>query len=255
MPPVAPEPILDVVRGLSTLASFAIVVNQLKNIYDSFFVSECERCRGTGIVTCPHCHGTKTLRQRPGYLRTRDFGIVDDSRDSYLCFYCGPSTKFDTNPFAEDDEQRAMEIQENLKFAVANIFPRPFDAVPTAGTVSCPSCLGSPKVHRITPDFAKALDMGPLWDEKVAARMGSWFWGKESRPADKRRIYLEYPSARVARTVEEPVPRPRELTASEKDALEQEKKQKEREARSGFRVEQTFNLEDFILPWASDDED
>ena len=122
----------------------------------------------------PQCHGTKTLRQRPGYLRTRDFGIVDDSRDSYLCFYCGPSTKvrqcavgglvhgaaaavtaacacrwrsaqvstccrvhcpqaatsfcilaatcpaaagpaaasqFDTNPFAEDDEQRAMEIQ------------------------------------------------------------------------------------------------------------------------------------------------
>ncbi len=31
----------------------------------------------------------------------------------------------------------------------------------------------------------------------------------------------------------------------------QEKQQKEREARSGFRVEQTFNLEDFILPWAS----
>lgn len=129
------------------LASFAIVVNQLKNIYDAFFVSECERCRGTGIVTCPHvsrrrqeggrsgqgaaawlrvvqrgcclaagaprlcciegqaltappcprprpsqCHGSKTLRRRPGYLRTRDFGIVDDSRDSYLCFYCGPPT-------------------------------------------------------------------------------------------------------------------------------------------------------------------
>jgi hypothetical protein len=30
------------------------VVNQLKNIYDAFYVSECERCRGTGIVTCPH---------------------------------------------------------------------------------------------------------------------------------------------------------------------------------------------------------
>lgn len=133
----------------------------------------------------PQCHGTKTLRRRPGYLRTRDFGIVDDPRDSYLCFYCGPHTKvrrqaadchahwssgrtgaggllhvthcsvgsmsrtgvsaacrsrscqpladyvvatrvrlsaswlsyplsaaqFDTNPFAEDDEQRSMEIQ------------------------------------------------------------------------------------------------------------------------------------------------
>ena len=40
----------------------------------------------------PQCHGTKTLRRRPGYLRTRDFGIVDDPRDSYLCFYCGPHT-------------------------------------------------------------------------------------------------------------------------------------------------------------------
>jgi hypothetical protein len=36
------------------LASFAIVVNQLRNIYDAFFLSECDRCRGTGLVTCPH---------------------------------------------------------------------------------------------------------------------------------------------------------------------------------------------------------
>ena len=49
----------------------------------------------------------------------------------------------------------------------------------------CPSPLAVP---------AQALDMGPLWDEKIANRMGRWFWGKESRPADKRRIYLEYPS-------------------------------------------------------------
>ena len=39
------------------------------------------------------CHGTKTLRRRPGYLRTRDFDIVDDTRDSYLCFYCGPHSR------------------------------------------------------------------------------------------------------------------------------------------------------------------
>lgn len=120
------------------------MVNQLKNIYDSFFLNECERCRGTGLVTCPHvsrparphvgftvvrlspscrhsralrrpcaappapaastlrvpnpsprvqCHGTKNLRRRPGYLRTRDFQIVDDPRDSYLCFYCGPNSQ------------------------------------------------------------------------------------------------------------------------------------------------------------------
>ena len=41
----------------------------------------------------PQCHGTKSLRARPGYLRTRNLGIVDDPRDSYLCFYCGPPSK------------------------------------------------------------------------------------------------------------------------------------------------------------------
>ena len=44
---------LPALPGLQ-LASFAIVVNQLRNIYDAFFLSECDRCRGTGLVTCPH---------------------------------------------------------------------------------------------------------------------------------------------------------------------------------------------------------
>lgn len=118
-----------------------IVVNQVKNIYTAFFTGVCERCRGTGIMTCPHvsrpcaqaqllleraglpgllagpchapllpwsaasrcipslllpgpqCHGTKTLRQRPGLLRTRDFGVVANPRDAYLCFYCGPPSQ------------------------------------------------------------------------------------------------------------------------------------------------------------------
>ena len=97
MAPIEPEPVLDVVRGLSTvcatamqglapcaasaasslgskearcglrehwaerkflpwlqIASFTIVVQQLKTIYDAFFITCCDRCRGTGIVTCPH---------------------------------------------------------------------------------------------------------------------------------------------------------------------------------------------------------
>lgn len=36
------------------VASFAIVVNQLKSLYEEFFISVCDRCRGTGCVTCPH---------------------------------------------------------------------------------------------------------------------------------------------------------------------------------------------------------
>ena len=53
---------------------------------------------------------------------------------------CLPSPlcpQFDFNPFLEDDEQKAMQIQENMKCAVANIFPRPFDSQPTAGARAC----------------------------------------------------------------------------------------------------------------------
>lgn len=175
----------------------------------------------SGLSHPPQCHGTKTLRRRPGYLRTRDYGIVDDTRDSYLCVYCGPPCKarpgpagtagiapwqgllplappsrgpepdwstasphssaittarlqrllrswpavpanhwcpppppgpamqYDFNPFAEDDELRAMQVQENMKLAVANIFPRPFDSLVTAGEVGrgigrwlCRLCVG-----------------------------------------------------------------------------------------------------------------
>jgi hypothetical protein len=66
--------------------------------------------------------------------------------------------------------------------------------IPPAGTVACPTCHGSPRIHRLTPDFAKALGLQPLWDERVAARLGVWSWGRESRPADKQRLFLEYPS-------------------------------------------------------------
>lgn len=52
----------------------------------------------SGLSHPPQCHGTKTLRRRPGYLRTRDYGIVDDTRDSYLCVYCGPPCKARPGP-------------------------------------------------------------------------------------------------------------------------------------------------------------
>lgn len=46
---------------LLQVASFTIVVQQLKVMYDTFFVSVCERCRGTGMVTCPHVSRTEGL--------------------------------------------------------------------------------------------------------------------------------------------------------------------------------------------------
>ena len=90
---IQPEPILDVVRGLSTvrwpgvgmsglivqfsgslhealdpvhleairaltcpsqIASFGIIAGQLRGLHDRIFVDACDACRGTGILTCPH---------------------------------------------------------------------------------------------------------------------------------------------------------------------------------------------------------
>ena len=56
------------------------------------------------------------------------------------CLACPSCPQFDFNPFLEDDEQKAMQIQENMKFAVANIFPRPFDSQPTAGALAFACC-------------------------------------------------------------------------------------------------------------------
>lgn len=41
----------------------------------------------------------------------------------------------------------ALKIQENLKHAIANIWPRPFETGILAGCQACPQCAGSPRVR------------------------------------------------------------------------------------------------------------
>ena len=107
---------------------------------------------------------------------------------------------------AADDEDQALKIQENLKAAVANIWPRPFDAAPLAGTVTCPECLGNPRIRRLTPDFAKAFGMDEPWDFKISKRIGSYQQFTVG-PRRKTHEMLEYPGERPI-PVELPVPRP-----------------------------------------------
>lgn len=248
--PVQPEPILDVVRGLSTVASFAIVVNQLKSLYEEFFISICDRCRGTGCVTCPHCHGTKTLRQRPGFIRTRDLAIVDNPFDSYQCFYCGPSTTFDFNPMAADDENQAMKIQENLKSAVANQWPRPFELGALAGTLACPECHGNPRVRRLTPDFAKALGMDEPWDFKLSKRFGAFRQLAVDPRRRPQREYVEYPGS-IPNPVELPPPMPKKGPDSKGDGSG------DGTDGTGFKVSHSsaFSLDDYVLNYVSDDDE
>jgi hypothetical protein len=241
--PVQPEPILDIVRGLSTVASFAIVVNQLKSLYDDFFTASCERCRGTGCLTCPHCHGSKTVRKRPGFIRARDLSVVDNPGDSYSCFYCGPTTAFDFNPMAPDDEGQAMKIQENLKAAYSNAATRPFVFGALAGTVPCTACGGNPKVHRLTPDFGKVFGLNGTWDFDISRRIG----GQRMADRAERPVFLEYPASAPI-PVEIPTPRPDPKKASE--GAEGDAGDK------GFIVskKEAYNLDDYVLNFVSDDE-
>jgi hypothetical protein len=63
------------------VAAAKIVCDQLYNIYSEVFIGSCDNCRGTGRMTCPHCHGTKDLRRRPGRLLIRALDVVDGPRD------------------------------------------------------------------------------------------------------------------------------------------------------------------------------
>ena len=61
------------------VASFGIVINQMWSLMDEIFTSECDYCRGTGRIICRHCHGTKTLRKRPGEFHYQHMAVVDRS--------------------------------------------------------------------------------------------------------------------------------------------------------------------------------
>lgn len=61
------------------VASFGIVINQMWSLMDEIFTSDCDYCRGTGRIICRHCHGTKTLRRRPGEFHYQHMAVVDRS--------------------------------------------------------------------------------------------------------------------------------------------------------------------------------
>ena len=190
-------------------------------------------------------------------MRTRDLAIVDNPADRYQCFHCGPFTAFDANPMAPDDENTAMKVQENLKAAVANLWPRPFELGALAGTVACPQCAGAPRVRRLTPDFGKALGMEEGWDFKIAKRTGRRFFfprdqprdpGAPPPPAQRARQFPEYPAAPPA-PIELPAPPPDKAAAKAEGAAGGEG--------DGFKVSHTsaFSLDDYVLNYASDDEE
>eukprot|EP01023_Acetabularia_acetabulum_P013309 TRINITY_DN1637_c1_g2_i1.p1 TRINITY_DN1637_c1_g2~~TRINITY_DN1637_c1_g2_i1.p1 ORF type:complete len:251 (+),score=50.15 TRINITY_DN1637_c1_g2_i1:1260-2012(+) len=187
------EPILDVVRGITTVVSFGIVADQLKNIWLEIFRDECENCRGTGMVTCPYCRSTKNLRKRPAQVILRKLNYVDAPTDFYACYHCGPALQSDVNvENIEDDEQESLQIMSNFRALMANKSnPKSFG--PTAGVVQCPMCKGNPTIHRHSPNWSKLFELDGPWYRSIQQGMGRTYQGIENRPDDVTRAYLEFP--------------------------------------------------------------
>ena len=54
-----------------------ILGNQVLVVMREMFVDRCAHCRGAGRVICPHCGGTKTMRNRPGEFHVAQMDVVD----------------------------------------------------------------------------------------------------------------------------------------------------------------------------------
>lgn len=246
---LSPEPILDIVRGLSTVASGTIVLNQIKNVYEELFYTQCDNCRGTGRMTCPMCHGRNKCRSRPltpeAAAKLRMPGMwVEPENSHYECIRCGDKSRFDTSFEADDNEDEAYSVMDNLKAAMANkMVPRPLGIL--AGTVPCGECGGDPKVHLHAANLENVLNMALPWDFKIAQRLArrkgiTQRGGKKQKQQD--RVYLEYPSNPVM---------PDEV---QRKVVEKQKHQEDITGAITMTATEQLELKDYVLRYYEDDD-
>ncbi|KAK9818138.1 hypothetical protein WJX72_007707 [[Myrmecia] bisecta] len=242
---MTPEPILDIVRGLSTVASFGIVIKQLLNVWDLMYTGDCDNCNGTGRVTCTHCHGTKALRSRPGQLRIADLSISDVTGldTHYPCIHCGPLTQYDFEDTVADDEGDAYSIMDNFQAALANR-PRPHFMPILAGTQACPTCGGNPKIRLQRANFARLCGLEEPFFVKAAKRSPTYYIGEENRPQNRKRLFLEYPR--------QPPPADLSEILYSKDRIREVKTAGEDEHGEMLRGSDQLTMDDYILPYIDD---
>eukprot|EP00891_Asterochloris_glomerata_P000242 jgi/Astpho2/242/Aster-x0430 len=249
-PGLTAEPILDIVRGISTVFSAFLIKDTITRTWEKLFTSECAQCRGTGIMTCPYCHGTKALRKRPGVFMLRSLRAHDPVDSRQTCVFCGDLSVWDGAEEMDDNDNEAMDLFENLNAAMAGK-KLPHPRKPLAGTVECNACGGFPVIQRHTPDILGAFKMGWPWDFEIAQRWGGTTMDFEEKPRGWNRKYLEYPSREIAHHVpmlaemEERVQGYPGPYVSDSDDEDQEEKQP---AKSAEQEDMEEDLEDGLAP-------
>jgi len=158
--------ILDIMRGLSTIASVSIVGRTVFNSIEEIFRLECDLCNGMGKVTCEKCHGTKTLAKRAAQKIPNLQIFNRRNEDLRECFLCGSTTIHDNFGPLTDDED--LNEADRIKNSIRNAFCN--KATPRkrilAGTILCPVCRGQCRVWNIIPNVANLFGIEELWYTK-----------------------------------------------------------------------------------------
>jgi hypothetical protein len=153
--------ILDIMRGISTIASVSVVGRTVFSCIEDLFKLECNQCNGMGKVTCTKCRGTKTLSKRPAQKLPNLQVFNRRNEDLRECFLCGYTTVYDFGLVEEDDQNEADRIKNTIRGAICNkAIPR---KKPLAGTITCPVCRGQRLIWNIIPNFSYLFGIEEMW--------------------------------------------------------------------------------------------
>lgn len=145
------------------MASFSIIVEQVKTAWETLFTHDCTTCRGTGKMTCPKCHGTKTLRMRPAAHKIQHAGLLKASQNSIPCdsaplissLHCSTAHFLDSLDRAQEEQGLHCSYRKkfHLPYVVTSYFlqTNPDDLYP------CFAC-GPPTAYDADPDQEDDLD-------------------------------------------------------------------------------------------------
>merc|ERR1712050_630284 len=182
--------ILDIMRGISTVASSWIIGSAVVRGMEDIFRLECDRCNGVGKVTCTKCNGTKTLARRPAQKvpNMQIFNRRDE--DLQECYLCGRTTDCDNN----------LSGNSNYDIEYEFITSRKCDAkcnTPTvrksylAGTIICPICRGQCFIWHFVPNIRRAFGLEEIWYNKPC-RKGFQAFSPTGWPQPHSK-YMEWP--------------------------------------------------------------
>jgi hypothetical protein len=173
-------------RARVQLAAVKVTLDTLGEGFRGSFAFTCETCNGAGIMTCPRCKGTKTLRARPARLVTQWSGkkmLLHHAHEVNDCFQCGPVLQTDFHLRGMDEginnTTMWMRLMKQYQSALANKPKLALMWPPSAGCVWCPSCHGTRDyfnwtfdkrgMYQMRPDHCQRVRLSPRRAERSLA--------------------------------------------------------------------------------------